>query len=73
MENPDLRQQINFTGKLEADKATMFFIIEKSEKQLLNFYKILWVSYKMETQKTLNLLNEWSYEESKFAAKSDTP
>ena len=73
LENPDLRQQINFTGKLEADKATMFFIIEKSEKQLLNFYKILWVSYKMETQKTLNLLNEWSYEESKFAAKSDTP
>ena len=73
LENPDLRQQINFTGKLEADKATMFFIIEKSEKQLLNFYKILWVSYKMETQKTLNLLNESSYEESKFATKSGTP
>ena len=28
-ENPDLRQQINFAGKLENDKATMFFIIEK--------------------------------------------
>ena len=25
LENPDLRQQINFTGKLEDDKATMFF------------------------------------------------
>ena len=25
LENLDLRQQINFTGKLEDDKATMFF------------------------------------------------
>ena len=25
LENPDLRQQINFTGKLEGAKATMFF------------------------------------------------
>ena len=32
LENPDLRQQINFIGKLEDDKATMFFIIEKSEE-----------------------------------------
>ena len=37
LENPDLRQQINFTGKLEADKATMFFIIEKSEKTTFEF------------------------------------
>ena len=28
LENPDLRQQNNFIGKLEDDKATMFFIIE---------------------------------------------
>ena len=42
LENPDLRQQINFIGKREDDKATMFFIIEKSEeKHSLNFYKIL--------------------------------
>ena len=41
LENPDLRQKINFIGKLEDDKATMFFIVEKSEEQLLNFYKIL--------------------------------
>ena len=32
LENPDLRQQINFVGKLEDDKSTMFFIIEKSEE-----------------------------------------
>ena len=32
LENPDLRQHINFIGKLEANKATMFFIIEKSEE-----------------------------------------
>ena len=32
-------QQINFTGKLEnqANGATMFFIIEKSEKTTLEF------------------------------------
>ena len=31
LENPDLRKQINFIDKLEDDKATMFFIVEKSE------------------------------------------
>ena len=31
LENPGLKQQINFIGKLEDDKATTFFIIEKSE------------------------------------------
>ena len=45
LENPHLRQQINFTGKLEDDKATMFLIIEKSEERTFEF----WVSYKMET------------------------
>ena len=34
---PDLRQQINFIGKLEDDKATMFFIIEKSEEKTFEF------------------------------------
>ena len=35
-------QQIDFIGKLNKDNgATMFFIIEKSEKQLLIFHKIL--------------------------------
>ena len=29
-------QQINFTGKLEDDKATMFIIAEKQQKTILN-------------------------------------
>ena len=37
LENPDLRQQFNFIGKLEDDKATMFFIIEKSEETTFEF------------------------------------
>ena len=37
LENPDLGQQINFIGKLEDDKATMFFIIEKSEEKTFEF------------------------------------
>ena len=33
LENPDLKQQINFIGYLEEDNgATMFFIIEKSKE-----------------------------------------
>ena len=42
LENFDLKQPINFIGRLKrVEEATMFFIIEKSEKQLLNFHKIL--------------------------------
>ena len=41
LENPDLKQQINFIGRLEQNNATMFFIIEKKKKPLLNFRKIL--------------------------------
>ena len=37
VENPDLRQQINFIGKLEDDKATTFFFIEKSEETTFEF------------------------------------
>ena len=36
-ENPDLIQQTIFGGKLEDDRATMFFIIEKSEKATFEF------------------------------------
>ena len=39
LENPDLKQQINFIGRLEED-ATMFFIIEKKEETEF-FHKIL--------------------------------
>ena len=31
LENNDLKQQINFIGRLDKDNATMFFIIEKKE------------------------------------------
>ena len=34
LENPDLKQQINFVGRLEED-ATMFFIIEKKRRNQL--------------------------------------
>ena len=36
LENSDLRQQINFIGKLEDDEAT-FFITEKSEETTFEF------------------------------------
>ena len=39
LENSDLKQQINFIGKLEDDRATMFFIIEKSEETTFEFLK----------------------------------
>ena len=37
LENPDLKQQINFIGKLKDDEATMFFIIKKSEETTFEF------------------------------------
>ena len=37
LENPDLRQQINFIGKIEDFKGTMFFIIEKWEETTFKF------------------------------------
>ena len=38
LENPDLKQQINFIGRLERERgATMFFIIEKSEETTFEF------------------------------------
>ena len=39
LENRNLKQQINFIGKLEVDRATMFFIIEKSEETTFEFLK----------------------------------
>ena len=37
-ENPDLKQQINFIGRLERNEgATIFFIIEKSEEKTFDF------------------------------------
>ena len=37
LENPDLKQQINFIGKPEEYEATMFFTIEKSEETTFGF------------------------------------
>ena len=34
--NTSIPQEINFTGKLEDDKATMFIIAEKQQKTILN-------------------------------------
>ena len=39
LENPDLKQQINFIGKLEEDEVLIFFIIEKSEETTFEFSK----------------------------------
>ena len=41
LENPDLKQQINFTGRLEENNTTMFFIIEKKEETTSDTHKIL--------------------------------
>ena len=37
LENPDLKQQINFVGRLEENNATMLFVIEKKEETILDF------------------------------------
>ena len=48
-------------------KQQCFSSLKNQKEQLLNFYKIL--SYKMESQKIKNLLNDSTNEESKFATK----
>ena len=37
LENTDLKQQINFVGRLEKNNATMFFVIEKKEETTFDF------------------------------------
>ena len=37
LENPDLKQQINFIGRLEENNATMLFVIGKKEETILDF------------------------------------
>ena len=37
LENPDLKQQINFIGRFEENNAAMFFIIEKKEETTFDF------------------------------------
>ena len=46
LENPDLKQQINFIGRLEEDNSTMFFITEKKEETTFDFFhKILYMLF----------------------------
>ena len=48
----------------------MFFIIEKSEEETFNFSQnSVTIIYVMETQKTVNLINDTDNENSKFATK----
>ena len=63
LENPDLKQQINFIARLGRDEvATMFFITEKLEERTFEFSKNattvvwFWLLIKMETHKIANLL-----------------
>ena len=37
LENPDLKQQINFIERLKENNATMFFIIGKKEETTFDF------------------------------------
>ena len=76
LENSDLKQQINFIGRLKRDEgATMFFIIEKSEETTFEFSQNtvtvvwFWLRIKIETQKTANLLGDADNESSKFATR----
>ena len=76
LENPDLKQQIFFIGRLKRNVgATMFFIIEKSEETIFEFSQNaatvlwFWLRMKMETQKIANLLVDADNESSKFATR----
>ena len=63
LENPDLKQQINFIGRLERNEgATMFFIIEKSEEKTFEFSQ-------NSEMKFANLLGNADNESSKFATR----
>ena len=37
LENPYVKQQINFIGRLEENNVTMFFVIEKKEETTFDF------------------------------------
>ena len=75
LENPDLKQQIAFTGRLEEDRATLLFIIEMSEETTFEFSQNaatviwFWIRIKMETQKIANLLGDADNESLKFATR----
>ena len=62
LENPDLRQQINFIGKLEDDKATMVFIVEKSEETtfwIFTKFCEYHIKWKHKNQKLVKWFKQW--------------
>ena len=73
LENPDLKQQINFIGRLEDNNATMFFIIEIREETTFGFStkfcSCCLTRIKMETQKIVNLLKDSEKLNSKFSTR----
>ena len=73
LENPDLKQKINFSGKLKRDeRATILFIIKKSEETTFEFSQtVVWFGQriKMETQKIANLLGDADTKSSKSATR----
>ena len=77
LENPDLKQQINFVGRLERnERAAMLFIIKKSEQTTFEFSQILqqlltlfMIHIIMETQKIANFLGNANNESLKFATR----
>ena len=71
LENLDLKQQINFIGKLEINEgATMFFIIKKSEETTFKFLTKFCNNFIiMNTQKIANLLGNADNESLKFATR----
>ena len=71
LENPDLKQQINFIRMLAENNATTFFIIEKKEETTFDhqFCSFCLISIKMETQMIVSLLNASDNKSSKFATR----
>ena len=76
LENPDLKQQINFIGRLDRNKGgTMFFIIEWYEEKTFEFSQNaatvawFWSCTKMETQKIVNLLGDGDNDSSQFGTR----
>ena len=74
LENLDLKQQINFIGRLEENNATMFFIVDRKRRNhfwfFTKFCTCCLIRIKMETQKIANLLNDSENKSSKFATRT---
>ena len=71
LENPDLKQKIILLVTLKKImEQQCFSSLKNQKKQLLIYHKILQTSYKIGTQKIINLLNDSSNKESKLATKN---